>query len=100
VVETAPVWVNSAPLQLQAGQWVRIHGWVRVDRPILGSVDGLMVVDSLGGPCLAQRVYVTNGWQEIALWRGTPHAAELVITCALTGTGQVLIDEFTVELAE
>ena len=45
-----PMHVISAAIPIQSGQLVRIHGWIRVDQPITGSLDGFVVRDSLGGP--------------------------------------------------
>ena len=36
---------------------------VRVPNPIEGSVDGLLVFDSYGGPALAERVNKTESWR-------------------------------------
>ena len=96
-LETTPVWVNSAPMQVEAGQWVRIHGWVRVDQPVSGSLDGFMVFDSSGGPLLAQRFRKTQGWQEITLYRVVTSPTQFMVTFALTGLGDVSIDAFSVE---
>ena len=48
-VESPPVWLNSPPVPVEAGQLIRIQGWVLIRKPITGSVDGLLVSDSLGG---------------------------------------------------
>lgn len=49
LIETPPVWITTPPLNVDAGQVVRIHGWIRVRRHIVGSLDGVMVVDSFSG---------------------------------------------------
>ena len=56
VVETPPVLFTSPPVQVEAGQIVCVYGWVRVPAPITGSADGLMIVDSLSGEALADRI--------------------------------------------
>jgi hypothetical protein len=97
VVETPPVWITSAAVATQAGQLWRIHAWVRVPGPIRGSVDGLLVVDSLAGAALADRIGATEGWREVTLYRAAPRSGELSVTFALTGLGEALIDDVTIE---
>ena len=46
-----------------------IRGQVRVKGPISGSIDGLMIIDSLGGEPLAERIGETSGWRQFALYR-------------------------------
>ncbi|MCA9209589.1 MAG: hypothetical protein KDA55_14590, partial [Planctomycetales bacterium] len=64
VMEVAPLWITSAATPVEAGQVVRIHGWVKVPEAIEGSLDGLMIFDSFGGQSLAERVTRTGGWRE------------------------------------
>ena len=49
---------------------------VRVPNPIEGSVDGLLVFDSYGGPALAERVNKTESWRRLVLYRIVPPAQE------------------------
>ena len=74
-----------------------IHGWVQVPRAITGSVDGLMVIDSLAGEALALRCGATSGWQEFSLLRAARSSGALVITFALTGVGEALLDDVTIQ---
>ena len=97
LVETPPIWINSSPIDVTAGTIVRIHGWVHLPAPIGGSVDGLMIIDSLTGPALAARVAQTNGWQEFTLYRAAPQDSPLVVTFALTGLGAARLDDITIE---
>ncbi|MCE9547035.1 MAG: hypothetical protein K8T25_16295 [Planctomycetia bacterium] len=96
LVEAPPLWVTSAPVALEARQMVQIHGWVRVPRPITGSVDGLMIVDSLGGEALAERIGQTRGWQEFTLYRAASQSGNVTVTFALTGIGEASIDDVTI----
>ena len=75
ILETPPVWITSPGVPVEAGQLVRIHGWVNVPLPIAASVDGLLVVDSLGGNDLAARIDKTAGWQEFTLYRAACNRA-------------------------
>jgi hypothetical protein len=97
LVETAPLWVTSPPVRLARGDIVRIEGRVRVPTAIRGSVDGLMIVDSLGGESLAERFGQTNGWEEFLFYRAAPRDCELTLTFALTGFGEAMIDDVMIQ---
>jgi hypothetical protein len=97
VLETAPLWVTSAPVPVQTGDRVTIRGWIRVPEPITGSVDGLLIADSFGGPALALRVRETSDWQSFTLVRAATSSAPLTVTLALTGFGHVHLDDISVE---
>jgi hypothetical protein len=96
LVETPPLWITTAGVGVQRGARFRIHGWVRVPKPIVGTVDGLMIFDSLTGEALAERVGQTGGWQEFTLYRAAPRSGELTVTFALTGLGEAWIDDVTI----
>ena len=98
MIETTPLWLTSPPMHVEAGQWVRIHGWVNVPEPITGSLDGLLIVESFGREPLAERIGVTSGWREFTLYRAAPAAGELSVTLAMTGQGEAWIDDVTIEL--
>ncbi len=103
VVETPPVWVTTPPVAVPAGTLVEISARVRVPETIGGSVDGLLVFDSLGGPALAERVARTSSWRRLVLHRIAPAAAggePLVVTFALTGLGAAEIDEVSIRALE
>ena len=63
-----------------------------------GSVDGLLIYDSLAGPALAERMDATVGWQEFTLFRATGPATEVRVTFVLSGLGEAWIDDVTIEL--
>ncbi len=69
VVEFAPVWINSAPITVQRGQRVRIAGWIRIDEPLHGSLDGCMIADSISQSPLALRFHRTEGWERFEMVR-------------------------------
>jgi hypothetical protein len=97
MVESPPIWIETTPVAVEAGQWVRIHGWAQVPAPIVGNVDGLLIVDSLAGQPLAERIGETKGWQEFTLYRAVPRSGPLTVTFALTGLGVARIDNVTIE---
>ncbi|HEY2893683.1 MAG TPA: hypothetical protein VGJ16_05710, partial [Pirellulales bacterium] len=98
VIETAPLWINSPRVELAAQDIVLISGWVRMNEPISGSVDGLLVLDTLGGDPLAQRITTTKDWRHFAVYRVAPRPGPLVVTFALTGLGEVWLDDVSVEV--
>jgi hypothetical protein len=98
LIETPPIWIASPGVQVEPGQLVVIHGWVNIPRPITGSVDGLLVVDSLGGEDLALRIDKTAGWREFTLFRVADQSGPISVTLALTGLGEVRLDDISVQL--
>lgn len=98
LIETAPLWITSPAVPVSGGQTVRIRGWVRIRQPIVGSVDGLMILDSLSGEALAERIDRTEGWKEFVLYRAAPRDGRLAVTFALTGVGEAWLDDVHVDL--
>jgi hypothetical protein len=86
------VWVVSPPVPVEEGSIVEISGWVRVENTIGGNVDGLQIVDSLGGAELSIAIRKTEGWQSFQIIRGVPNSTELRVTFALGGVGSARID--------
>jgi hypothetical protein len=103
VVETPPVWITTPPLAVPVGKLVAISAQVWVPEAITGSVDGLLVFDSLGGPALAERVGPSKDWRRLVLYRIVPPEAAgepVSVTFALSGLGEARIDEVTVTTLE
>ena len=103
VVETPPVWVTTPAVRVPAGRLLEIQARVWVPRPIKGSVDGLLVFDSLGGPALAERVGMTSAWRRLVLYRIVPADAgdePLTVTFALTGMGEARIDDVSIRVLD
>lgn len=97
MVESPPAWIATPPVRVEAGQVLLLHGWVQVPRPIAASVDGLLIVDSLGGEPLALRVRHTAGWQEFRLYRAASEPGPVTLTFAMTGIGEAWIDDVTIQ---
>ena len=103
VVETPPVWITTPPLTAPVGKLLEISAQVWVPTAITGSVDGLMVFDSLGGPALAERVGATRDWRRLVLHRIVPPEAAgepFTVTFALSGLGEARIDDVSVRVLE
>jgi len=99
-LESPAVWIVSAPVHVAAGSLVRIQGWVKVSQPIQGSVDGLLIVDSLGGEPLAERLRQTTGWRPFTLYRGASQAGPVVLTFYLCGLGEAWLDDVTIQVLQ
>lgn len=97
MVESPPVWISTPQVRFAPGTWVRIHGWIKVATPIVGSVDGLMIGDSLGGKALAERIGATKGWREFTLYRVVNDTGSVAATFALSGLGEAFLDDVTIE---
>ena len=103
VVETPPVWITTPPIQAPSGKLLQIEAQVWVPQGVKGSVDGLLVFDSLGGPALAERVGPAAPWRRLVLYRIVPADADgepLTVTFALTGMGEVRIDNVSVRVLD
>lgn len=96
VIESPPMSIVSGPVPVRAGQVVRIHGWARVPERIQGSLDGLLIYDSIAGRALAARLDQASDWQEFTLYRAIPRDSSLTLTFALSGIGEAWLDEVTV----
>ncbi len=99
-IDAHPLWIKSPKVPVRVGQIVRIHGWVNVPQVVRGNIDGLMIVDSLGGEAMAERIPVTSGWQEFTLYRSVPHDADLTVTFTMTGFGVAWLDEVTIRTVD
>lgn len=97
LVESPPIWVESPPIPVQTGEWICLEGWISIPRPITASVDGLMIVDSLGGEVLAQRISQTVGWQPFRVYRRAGSDGQIRITFVMTGLGEVCLDDISVK---
>ncbi|MGQ9503644.1 MAG: hypothetical protein ACUVQG_01050 [Thermogutta sp.] len=97
LVESPPIWVESPPIPVQAGEWICLEGWVSIPQPITGSVDGLMIVDSLGGEVLSRRIGHTVGWQPFRVYRRAASDGQIRITFVMTGLGEVCLDDISVK---
>ena len=84
-------------VRLQSGEVVLVQGWLRIEHPIVGSADGLLVIDSLGGEALAGRIAVAPEWRQFTMVRAAPRSGPLAVTFALAGLGEVWIDDVTVQ---
>jgi hypothetical protein len=100
LMELPPVWLASPPVSVQAGCWVCIRGWVNVPGVLSTGVDGLWIIDSLGGEALAARIGHTVGWQEFLYYRYVPDTRPVSVTFALAALGQVMIDDVTIQVLE
>jgi hypothetical protein len=100
VIDATPLWISSPRVPVKAGQLVRIHGWVNLPTVITGNMDGLMIIDSLGGEAMAERIPITAGWQEFTMYRGVTDDQEVQVTFALTGIGVALLDEVTIRTVD
>ena len=98
LVESPPSWITAPAIPVQAGELVSIHGWARVPEPIRGSVDGLLIIDSLSGEPLAERIVQTADWREFTLYRIATEAGNLALTFALSGVGEAWVDDVTVRV--
>jgi hypothetical protein len=96
VVPTAPVWITSSGMPVKAGDLVEITGVARVPEELIGTIDGLQIIDSLGGPGMATRIRHAPSWQSFRIVRGVPADTQLFVSIALSGLGRAQIDNLSV----
>ncbi len=96
VVPTAPVWITTQALPVKAGDLVEITGVARVPEELIGTVDGLQIIDSLGGPGMATRITHSPSWRSFRILRGVAADTEMVVSIALSGLGKAQVDELRV----
>ena len=97
-VETAPMWLVSAPMQVEAGRVMLIHGWVNIPKRIVGSVDGLLILDSISGEAVGRTVLQTKGMARILAYIARLRdPGSMTVTFALSGLGEAFLDDVTVE---
>lgn len=101
-VETPPAWITTPPITAPPGKLVEIEARVSVPEAIKGSVDGLLVFDSIGGPALAERVGRTPAWKRLVLYRIMPAdtTEPLVVTFALSGLGEARLDDVRIRVID
>jgi hypothetical protein len=98
LVETPPLWITSPAVNVDAGVVVRFSGWVHIPTPLVGSVDGLLIYDSITGEALAERLGETTGWQPFSLYRIATRSGPVSLTLALSGLGEVWLDDVAVQV--
>lgn len=96
LVESPPVWITSPPVPVEAGELMVIHGWIQIPSPLTGSVDGLLILDSVSGEALAERIGETVGWEEFTLYRLCPESGQMSLTFALSGLGEAWLDDVSI----
>ena len=97
-IERPPVIFTSPSVHVEAGALVCVHGWVRMPAPIEAGADGLLVFDSIGGEELADRIGRAEHWRQFALYRVATRSGPMNVTFALTGLGEVWLDDVAVQL--
>jgi hypothetical protein len=97
-IEGLPIIFTTPSVDVEAGQIVCIHGWVRVPRPIAASSDGLLVVDSCSGEALAERIATTKDWRQFAIYRAATQSGPMCVSFALNGLGEAWLDDVAIQV--
>jgi hypothetical protein len=97
-IESPPILFTTPSVQVERGQIVCVHGWVQVPTAIAGSSDGLLVIDSLSGEPLADRIGRTKGWRQFALYRAATRSGPMCVTFALSGLGEAWLDDVEIQV--
>ena len=100
LVETPPLWITTAPVSVESGQLLRIQGWLRITQGVVGSVDGLLVIDSLAGEPMALRITKPDNWRQFTMYRAAGRSGPMSVTFALSGLGEAWIDDVTIQVVQ
>ena len=100
IVPKPPVTIISPGISVHTGQVVKISGWAKIPAPLVGSVDGALIYDSLLGKAGAVRLKAVQDWQRFELIRPVPESQEMTITIALHGLGELMVDDLRVSAFE
>lgn len=96
VLDEPCVTVSTPRLPVRAGEILHISGWVKLNGPLVGSRDGLLVFDSILGRSGALRIHEGEQWTRFELLRTVPQTGEMTLSLCLTGLGEVLVDDLQV----
>ena len=99
-LESPPVWIRSPAQTVHPGQAYIVQGWLRVDAPLAGSLDGVMIYDSHQGRDVAVRVQQTSGWQPFRIKGVAIGNKPLWVNIEMTGIGEAFIDDIEVLLPQ
>src|SRR5262249_43312050 len=98
VLERTFLAINSPAVHLEPGTLVRLSGWVRIPKPLAASADGALFYDSAGGEPLAIRLLgPAKKWKQFTWYRRVPSSGAINLTVALTGIGEVYVDDLKIE---
>ena len=89
--------VNSPPVRLPPGTWVRISGWAKLPAAVRATADGAMLFDSAAGEGYAVRLTQKLDWRQFHFYRKVPASGEIRVRLALTGFGTAYFDDVRVE---
>lgn len=99
-ISVTPVWLSSPVIRVQPQQVIRVEGYIQIEHPISHSLDGFMILDSIGGPELGCRFSRTDGWRYFALERIVPRAMDFQLILAQTGLGQVRLANLQIRVCD
>lgn len=89
--------VNSPPVRLTPGSWVRISGWVKITENVRASADGVMLYDTAAGEAFAVRLTTALKWKQFHMYRQVPPSGDIRVRLALTGFGTAYFDDIRIE---
>lgn len=95
-LERTAITFTTPPIPARAGQLLHISGWVKVRQSITGHQDGLMIYDSLLGKPGALRFHQAGNWTKFELLREPHESTDWTLTIALTGMGDILVDDLRI----
>jgi hypothetical protein len=94
IIRNPPIKLHSPKIQLKKGDLLHVSGYVTVDQPIKGSLQGIRVYDSLFDTPGSIIWKEEQGWSSFQLIREIPSDQEFQLTTELTAMGDCRLDHF------
>ena len=88
--------VSTPGINVHAGHYVQITGWTKVATPLVGSIDGALIYDSILGKPGAVRLKATQDWKQFLIIRPVVESTEMTVTISLQSIGEILIDDLRI----
>jgi hypothetical protein len=99
VLENTRVQIASPAVRVEAGQILRVRGKIKIPADIVGSIDGAMVWDSIGGESMALHFTRSTASEPFEIIRPIRDSGEVRLHLMMTGMGTCQFDDLSIELA-
>ncbi|MEO1527842.1 MAG: hypothetical protein AAFX06_20620 [Planctomycetota bacterium] len=88
---------SAPPVQIQAGQAVRIDAMIRTIG-FGGPHQGVLVHDSIGGQAMGRLIRGATDWTHVRLLRQSKDETDIQVLFEVLGDGEAIVDEVTVKV--
>ncbi|MCA8985103.1 MAG: hypothetical protein R3C12_18520 [Planctomycetaceae bacterium] len=89
---------RSPPISVKPGDLLHVTGWIRIPRPLGGSLEGFRIYDSQYGVASCLKWDQPCSWQQFELLRPIWKQEQLHLFLELHGLGDVAVDDLQVKI--